>query len=74
MKRQVRIFDEDDNGYFGENRVLFYAGDEYYDIIDYDDLYLYVYSACEFYIEKHEEEKDIIEQELALIAEEYGIK
>lgn len=66
-------FEEDDDGYFGENKVLFYAGD-YDDIIDYDDLYLYLYFACEFYIEKHEEEKDIVEQKLALIAKTYGIK
>jgi hypothetical protein len=67
-------FEEDDNGYFGENRVEFYAGDDCYDIIGYGELYLYLYFACEFYIEKHEEEKDIVEQELALIAEAYGIK
>lgn len=60
-------FEKDDDGYFGENKVLFYAG-------DYDDLYLYLYFTCEFYIEKHEEEKDIVEQKLALIAKIYGIK
>lgn len=31
-------FNEDDEGYFGENKVLFYAG-YYDDIVDYDDLY-----------------------------------
>ncbi|AOR23501.1 ribonuclease toxin immunity protein CdiI [Clostridium taeniosporum] len=67
-------FEEDDDGYFGESRVLFYAGDDCYDIIDYDDLYLYLYFACEFYIEKHENEKEIVQEKLALIAESYGIK
>jgi len=66
-------FDENDEEYFGENKILFYARN-YDDIVDYDDLYLYLYFACEFYIEKHENEKDIVEQKLALIVKTYGIK
>lgn len=30
-------YEKDDDGYFGENKVLFYAG-YYDDIVDYDDL------------------------------------
>lgn len=61
-------FDIDDEGYFGENKVLFYTGD----YIDYDDLYLYF--ACEFYISKHEDEKDIVEEKLEFIAKAHGIQ
>lgn len=66
-------FEKDDDGYFGENKVLFYAGD-YDDIIDYDDLYLYLYFACESYIGRHEYEKEIVQEKLALIAKAHGIK
>ncbi|MBN1056050.1 hypothetical protein DVW05_11925 [Clostridium botulinum] len=64
-------FEKDDDGYFGENKILFYAGD-YDDIIDYEDLYLYF--TCEFYIEKHEDEKEIVQEKLLLIEEAYGIE
>ncbi|KFX57247.1 hypothetical protein KU41_12675 [Clostridium botulinum] len=66
-------FEKDDDGYFGENKILFYAGD-YDDIIDYEDLYLYLYFTCEFYIEKHEDEKEIVQEKLLLIEEAYGIE
>jgi len=67
-------FEHDDDGYFGENRVLFYAGDDCYDIIDYDDLYLYLYFTCEFYIENHPEEKSIVNKIFKEIEEVYNIK
>ena len=67
-------FEHDDDGYFGENRVLFYAGDDCYDIIDYDDLYLQLYFTCEFYIENHPEEKSIVNKIFKEIEEVYNIK
>ncbi len=67
-------YKKDDDEYFGENKVLFYAGDDCYDIIDYDELYLYLYFTCEFYIEKHEDEKEIVQEKLLLIEEAYGIE
>lgn len=67
-------YEKDDDEYFGENKVLFYAGDDCYDIIDYDELYLYLYFACEFYIKKHEDEKEIVQEELLSIKEKYGVK
>ncbi|WP_315081017.1 ribonuclease toxin immunity protein CdiI [uncultured Clostridium sp.] len=67
-------YEKDDDEYFGENKVLFYAGDDCYDIIDYDELYLYLYFTCEFYIEKHENKKEIVQEKLLLIEEAYGIE
>lgn len=66
-------YEEDDEGYFGRNKVLFYVGDDCYDIIDYDDLYLYLYFTCEFYIEKHQNEKEQVKDKLSLIAKSYHI-
>lgn len=65
-------FDEEEE-YIEENKILFFVRD-YDEIIDYDELYLYLYFACEFYIEKHEDEKEIVQKKLELIAEAYGIK
>ncbi|MBW6411870.1 ribonuclease toxin immunity protein CdiI [Clostridium weizhouense] len=68
-------YEQDDDDYFGENRVLFYSGDDdAYDIVNYDKMYKYLSIACEFYIEKNEDEKEIIQKELSLIEESYGIK
>ncbi|WGV62516.1 ribonuclease toxin immunity protein CdiI [Brevibacillus brevis] len=40
-----------DEGYFGENKVLFYYGlDDEYDIVNYQELYDYLQVACEFYV------------------------
>lgn len=63
-------YEKDDDEYLGENKVLFCAGDDCYDIIDYDELYLYF--ACEFYIKKHENE--IVQEQLLSIKEKYCVK
>ena len=69
-------YEQDDDGYFGEDKVLFYSGDgdEDYDIVNYDQLYKYLSVACEFYIEKNPEEKESIEESLVKIKEKYNIK
>lgn len=68
-------YEKDDEGYFGENKVLFYSGDgeEDYDIVNYNELYDYLNVACEFYIEKNFEHKEIIEELLMEIKEQYKI-
>ncbi|EPY2284224.1 ribonuclease toxin immunity protein CdiI [Clostridium sporogenes] len=69
-------YEQDDEGYFGEDKVLFYSGDgdEDYDIVNYDELYKYLSVACKFYIEKNPEEKESIEESLVKIKEKYNIK
>lgn len=68
-------FEKDYDGYFGENKVCFYIdtiGDPF-DILDYDEMYMYLYFTCEFYIEKHPEEKEIINEIFKEIEEVYNI-
>ncbi|MBH0333808.1 hypothetical protein ABH14_29455 [Brevibacillus brevis] len=44
-------FEIGDEGYFGENKVLFYYGlDDEYDIVNYQELYDYLQVTCEFYV------------------------
>ncbi|XBO87602.1 ribonuclease toxin immunity protein CdiI [Bacillus licheniformis] len=47
-------YEQDEEEYFGQNKVLFYSGDgdDDYDIVSYDELYQYISAACNFYIEK----------------------
>lgn len=68
-------YEQDDDDYFGENRVLFYSGDDddAYDIVNYDEMYKYLSIACEFYIEKYEDEKDIVNEQLLSIKKIYGV-
>lgn len=69
-------YEQDDEEYFGQNKVLFYSGDgdDDYDIVNYDQLYQYLSAACEFYIGKNPEKKEIIEELLMKIKEKYNIK
>ena len=68
-------YDVGDEGYFGENRVLFYYGvDDNYDIVSYKELYDYLQVACNFYIEKNSDKKDEINEYLLRITSKYGIE
>ena len=69
-------YEKDDEHYFGEKKVLFYSGDDddAYDIVNYDELYKYLSVTCEFYIEKHENEKDIVNEQLLSIKRIYDVK
>ena len=67
--------DEDDDEYFGKNKVMFYYGDgdDSCDIIDYKELLQYLYNTSQFYIMMHPEEKVIIERLLKDIKEKYEV-
>ncbi|WP_366248128.1 ribonuclease toxin immunity protein CdiI [Terribacillus aidingensis] len=69
-------YDPDEEEYFGENKVLFYSGDgeDDYDIVNYDELYHYINAACNFYIEKNPEKKEVIEDLSMKIKAKYAIK
>ncbi|MFI8707934.1 ribonuclease toxin immunity protein CdiI [Bacillus sp. NPDC077411] len=69
-------YEQDDEEYFGQNKVLFYSGDgdDDYDIVNYNQLYQYLSATCEFYIGKNPEKKEIIEDLLMKIKEKYNIK
>lgn len=69
-------YEQDEEEYFGQNKVLFYSGDgdDDYDIVSYDELYQYISAACNFYIEKNPEKKELIEELLMKIKEKYDIK
>lgn len=66
-------YDKDDEEYFGEHKILFYSGDDddACDIVTYDEMYEYLRVACEFYIEKHECDKDIVNKKLLSIKEHW---
>ncbi|MDH6351171.1 ribonuclease toxin immunity protein CdiI [Brevibacillus parabrevis] len=67
-------YDVGDEGYFGENCILFYYGvDDTYDIVSYKELYDYLQVACNFYIEKNEDKKDEVNEYLLRIKEKYSI-
>ncbi|QII50373.1 hypothetical protein G3M81_17295 [Bacillus paralicheniformis] len=69
-------YEQDEEEYFGQNKVLFYSGDgdDDYDIVSYDELYQYISAACNFYIEKNPEKKELIEELSMKIKEKYDIK
>ena len=69
-------YDSDDEGYFGDNRVLFYSGDDddVFDIVDYNELYTYLSIACEFYIKRHKSEEEIVKKKLMLFKKVYEIE
>ncbi|MCY8591731.1 ribonuclease toxin immunity protein CdiI [Bacillus haynesii] len=69
-------YEQDEEEYFGQNKVLFYSGDgdDDYDIVSYDELYQYISAACNFYIERNPEKKELIEELLMKIKEKYDIK
>ncbi|WP_090999384.1 ribonuclease toxin immunity protein CdiI [Bacillus sp. 491mf] len=69
-------FDQNDEEYLGENNVLFYYGidEEWEDIVTHEELCEYLQTACEFYIGKNPEKKEITEELLMKIKEQYNIK
>ncbi|MCY8141801.1 ribonuclease toxin immunity protein CdiI [Bacillus haynesii] len=69
-------YEQDEEEYFGQNKVLFYSGDgdDDYDIVSYDELYQYISAACNFYIERNPEKTELIEELLMKIKEKYDIK
>ncbi|MEC2077045.1 ribonuclease toxin immunity protein CdiI [Metabacillus fastidiosus] len=69
-------YEQGEEEYFGQNKVLFYSGDgdDDYDIMNYDELYQYLSAACNFYIEKNPEKKEVIKDLSMKIKEEYYIK
>jgi len=42
--------------------------------VSYDELYQYISAACNFYIERNPEKKELIEELLMKIKEKYDIK
>ncbi|WP_445429237.1 ribonuclease toxin immunity protein CdiI [Bacillus atrophaeus] len=69
-------FAESDEGYFGEDKVLFYYGvdDNWHDIITFDELCNYLQIVCDFYVEKHNEEAEVVQRYLQKIKEKYKVK
>ena len=71
-------YDKDEEGYFGEDKILIYVGNYDLDntdqIVSYDELYNYLKVACEYYIENIPEDKEEVEALLAGIKDTYNIK
>ncbi|WP_272036822.1 ribonuclease toxin immunity protein CdiI [Paenibacillus sp. JJ-100] len=69
-------FEVGDEGYFGENKVLFYYGidDDWYDIVTYDELCNYLQVACDFFIERNKEKAEEANKYLIQIKEKYGVE
>lgn len=68
-------YDVGDEGYFGEISVLFYYGvDDNFDIVSYKELYDYLQVACNFYVEKNADQKDLINEYLLRIKDKYSIE
>ncbi|MFP3729157.1 ribonuclease toxin immunity protein CdiI [Priestia filamentosa] len=69
-------FDPDDEGYFGENNVLFYyciGEDDFEDIVTYEELCSYLEVASEFYMTKYPEQTNEIRHYLSKIKEKYNV-
>lgn len=69
-------FDKDDEGYFGENKVLFYYGvdENWYDILTFEELCNYLQVVCDFYVGKHEDKTKEVQEYLQKIKERYKVK
>ena len=71
-------YEKDEEGYFGEDKILIYVGNDDWDntdqIVSYDELYNYLKVACEYYIENIPEDKEEVENLLAGIKVTYSIK
>ncbi|ENQ3105001.1 hypothetical protein ACEOWJ_000940 [Bacillus cereus] len=69
-------FDQNDEEYFGENKVLFYYGidEEWENIVTHEELCEYLQTACEFYIGCHPEQAEYVRNLLIKIREKYNIK
>ncbi|MDS0528096.1 ribonuclease toxin immunity protein CdiI [Clostridium sp. SHJSY1] len=72
-------YEKDDEGYFGENKILFYSGDyadeedNPEDIVEYDEFYKYLEVACEFFLERNPSQKEKVEELILEIKKTYGI-
>ena len=71
-------YEKDEEGYFGEDKILIYIGNDDWEdtdqIVSYDELYNYLKVACEYYIENIPEDKEEVENLLAGIKVTYSIK
>lgn len=67
-------YEPDEEEYFGENKVLFYSGDDEdgCDIVNYNELYKYLCIACDFYIENHTDKEEATKGLLSRIKEKYN--
>ncbi|MCM3225701.1 ribonuclease toxin immunity protein CdiI [Terribacillus saccharophilus] len=68
-------YDEYDEGYFGEDRVLFYFGvdEDWYDILTYDELCEYLQVVCEIYADIHEDKAKEVYEYMDKIKKKYGV-
>lgn len=66
-------FDKNDEGYFGENKVLFYYGvdENWHDILTFGELCNYLQVVCDYYVEKHEDKTKEVREYLEKIKEKY---
>ncbi|NEN87295.1 ribonuclease toxin immunity protein CdiI [Paenibacillus elgii] len=64
-----------DEGYFGENKVLFYYGidDDWHDIVTHDELCCYLQVACEFFMDRNKEKAEEAKKIMIQIKEKYKI-
>ena len=71
-------YEKDEEGYFGEDKILIYIGNDDWDdtdqIVSYDELYNYLKVACEYYVENITEDKEEVENLLSGIKVTYNIK
>ncbi|MEI4804032.1 ribonuclease toxin immunity protein CdiI [Bacillus sp. FJAT-51639] len=69
-------FDKNDTGYFGEDRILFYYGvdENWYDIITFGELCNYLQVVCDFYVEKHDDKVEEVQEYLQKIKGKYKVK
>ncbi|MFI8707944.1 ribonuclease toxin immunity protein CdiI [Bacillus sp. NPDC077411] len=69
-------FDKNDTGYFGEDRILFYYGvdENWYDIITFGELCNYLQVVCDFYVEKHDDKAEEVQEYLQKIKGKYKVK
>mgnify|MGYP000983710413 CR=1 FL=1 len=70
-------YEIDEEGYFGENKVLFYfhygLDETKEDIVTYEELCDYLEVACEFFINKHADKKAEVIKLLELLREKYKL-
>lgn len=69
-------FDMGDEGYFGDNKVLFYFGvdDEWHDIVSYDELCEYLQVACDFFADRNKDKENETKEYMLQIKRKYGVQ
>lgn len=71
-------YKKDEEGYFGEDKILVYMGNDDLEnkdqIVSYDELYSYLKIASEYYIENIPEDKEEVENLLTVIKVRYDVK